>query len=68
MHNMVEAGGFACCMMRYATSRYLLHIDINNQYGYAMIQCLTQSGFKRTCGKPTAEEDSGFLEVDLEYP
>ena len=59
-------------------SRYILYLDANNLYGWAMIQHLPTGGFKWLNDQEIAELDitkleadgeiGYFFEVDLEYP
>ena len=56
---------------------YIMYLDVNNLYGWAMSMPLPIRGFKWKCVMPTEEEilemkenakTGCFLEVDLEYP
>ena len=47
-----------------ATSKYIMYLDANNLYGWAMSQHLPTGGFKWM----TEEQKGIILEVDLEYP
>ena len=59
-------------------SKYVMYLDANNLYGYAMSQCLTTGGFrwmteqqiqKVNLAACTEDRKKGMiLEVDLEYP
>lgn len=59
-------------------SKYIMYLDANNLYGYAMSQCLPTGGFKWMTKKQTekvnlatsvADRKKGMImEVDLEYP
>ena len=59
-------------------SKYVMYLDANNLYGYAMSQCLTTGGFRWMTEKQvqkvnlaacTEDRKTGMiLEVDLEYP
>ena len=59
-------------------SKYIMYLDANNLYGWAMSQCLPTSGFRWMTEKQklkvnlaacTEERKKGMiLEVDLEYP
>ena len=59
-------------------SKYVMYLDANNLYGYAMSQCLTTGGFrwmteqqiqKVNLAACTEDRNKGMiLEVDLEYP
>ncbi|XP_077983947.1 uncharacterized protein LOC144438679 [Glandiceps talaboti] len=59
-------------------SKYIMYLDANNLYGWAMVQSLPTDGFKWVdvdsldcdfLSKYTNESDHGLiLEVDLEYP
>ena len=61
-----------------APSKYIMYLDANNLYGWAMSQALPTSGFqwlslkqikKINLGKYTENNKKGLiLEVDLEYP
>ena len=61
-----------------APSKYIMYLDANNFYGWAMSQCLPIGGFKWMTekeigkihlGKYTEDSKKGLiLEVDLEYP
>ena len=61
-----------------ASSKYIMYLDANNLYGWAMSQYLPTGNFKWMSnreikqidlGKYSADSKSGFiLEVDLEYP
>ncbi|XP_044741961.1 uncharacterized protein LOC123302932 [Chrysoperla carnea] len=81
-------GGLSQCMKRRSTANnkyvpgfdpskpevHLLYLDINNQYGWAMSQCLPYSGFEWCdtnidVSMILDDADNGyFLEVDLIYP
>ena len=64
--------------MRKAPSKYIMYLDANNLYGWAMSQYLPTGGFKWMTEKQINNinlakyyEDSNkgsILEVDLEYP
>ena len=69
------------CMKEYdekAPSKYIMHLDANNLYGWAMSQYLPTSNFKWMTDKEISKIDLGkykangkkglILEVDLEYP
>ena len=69
------------CMKEYdekAPSKYIMYLDANNLYGWAMSQCLPKCNFKwmsereiKTIdlGKYGANSKKGLIfEVDLEYP
>ncbi|XP_044760245.1 uncharacterized protein LOC123317702 [Coccinella septempunctata] len=53
---------------------YLMYFDVNNQYGWAMSQCLPYGGFTWTDTNinvlqiPDDAPEGYILEVDLEYP
>jgi hypothetical protein len=48
---------------------YILYLDANNLYGYAMNQPLPYSGFKWVEKVDSKQKNKGWiLEVDLEYP
>ena len=50
---------------------YIIYLDANNLYGWAMIQPLPYGGFRLVEPKHYAEkvEGTGYIyEVDLEYP
>ena len=50
---------------------YIIYLDANNLYGWAMIQPLPYGGFKWVEPKYYAEKEEGIgyiYEVDLEYP
>ena len=50
---------------------YIIYLDANNLYGWAMIQPLPYGGFKWVDPKYYAEKEEGIgyiYEVDLEYP
>ena len=59
-------------------SKYVMYLDANNLYGWAMSQCLPTGGFKWLSEKEinkvdlakyTEDSKQGLiLEVDLEYP
>ena len=59
-------------------SKYVMYLDANNLYGYAMSQCLTTGGFRWMTEQQiqnvnlaacTEDRKKGMiLEVDLEYP
>ena len=59
-------------------TKYIMYLDANNLYGWAMSQKLSTGGFKwlsdkkiseMNLGKYTEDSDVGFIfEVDLEYP
>ena len=61
-----------------APSKYIMYLDANNLYGWAMSHCLPTSNFKWTTEKEISKIDLGkykangkkglILEVDLEYP
>ena len=61
-----------------APSKYIMYLDANNLYGWAMSQYLPTSNFKWMTDKETSKIDLGkykadgkkrlILEVDLEYP
>ena len=61
-----------------APSKYIMYLDANNLYGWAMSQSLPTGGFKwlsqkridkKDLGKYTDDSKKGLiLEVDLEYP
>ena len=61
-----------------APSKYIMYLDANNLYGWAMSQSLTTGGFRWLTGKEINKLDLGkyktdgkkglILEVDLEYP
>ena len=61
-----------------APSKYIMYLDANNLYGWAMSQALPTGGFKwlspkqiekTNLGKYTENNEKGLiLEVDLEYP
>ncbi|GJQ82404.1 hypothetical protein Trydic_g11820 [Trypoxylus dichotomus] len=83
-------GGLSQCCKRYATannkylanylsnepSKFLIYNDINNQYGWAMSQCLPYGGLEWVVGDvsdfnfnvPANNPEGYILEVDLEYP
>ncbi|XP_044741458.1 uncharacterized protein LOC123302552 [Chrysoperla carnea] len=81
-------GGLSQCMKRRSTANnkyvsgfdsskpevHLLYLDINNQYGWAMSQCLPYRGFEWCdtnidVSMISDDADNGyFLEVDLKYP
>ena len=84
-------GGVSQCSNRYAVANnkymntyndqekesYLIYLDVNNLYGWAMMQSLPVSGFQweeDIESQPlfwNVQEDSSvgyFLEIDLEYP
>ncbi|CAH0555084.1 unnamed protein product [Brassicogethes aeneus] len=82
-------GGVSQCCNRYAEannkymgdafdgskpSNYLLYLDVNNLYGWAMSQYLPYGGFKWADPNldvtqiPDDAPEGYFLEVDLEYP
>ena len=54
---------------------YLIYLDVNNLYGFAMVQCLPTGGFEWVNDLESdfwnVSQDGKvgyFLEVDLEYP
>ena len=59
-------------------SKYIMYLDANNLYGWAMSQCLPTGKFKWMSNKEIKQSDLGkykadrkkglMLEVDLEYP
>ena len=61
-----------------APSKYIMYLDTNNLYGWAMSQCLPTGNFKWMTNKEISKIDPGkfkadgkkglILEVDLEYP
>ena len=61
-----------------APSKYIMYLDANNLYGWAMSQCLPTGNFKWMTDKEISKIDLGkykadgkkglILEVDLEYP
>ena len=61
-----------------APSKYIMYLDANNLYGWAMSQSLPTGGFRWLTGKEINKLDLGkyktdgkkglILEVDLEYP
>ena len=61
-----------------APSKYIMYLDANNLYGWAMSQCLPTGNFKWMSDKDIERIDLGsyntnckkglILEVDLEYP
>ena len=61
-----------------APSKYIMHLDANNLYGWAMSQSLPTGGFRWLTGKEINKLDLGkyktdgkkglIPEVDLEYP
>ena len=61
-----------------APSKYIMYLDANNLYGWAMSQYLPTSNFKwmtdkeitrLNLGKYSTDSNRGFIpEVDLEYP
>ena len=61
-----------------APSKYIMYLDANNPYGWAMSQYLPAGNFKRMSDKEISKIDLGkykadgkkglILEVDLEYP
>ena len=61
-----------------APSKYIMYLDTNNLYGWAMSQYLPTGNFKRITDKEISKIDLGkyktdgkkglILEVDLEYP
>ena len=61
-----------------ATSKYIMYLDANNLYGWAMSQYLSTGNFKWMTNKEISKIDLGkyrkdgkkglILEVDLEYP
>ena len=61
-----------------APSKYIMYLDANNLYGWAMSQYLPTGNFRWMTNKETNKIDSGkykadgkkglILEVDLEYP
>ena len=65
-------------MMKKAPSKYIMYLDANNLYGWAMSQYLPTGNFKWLSNKKInnlnlneykEDSDRGFiLEVDLEYP
>ena len=85
-------GGVSCIANRYgnannkymkeydekAPSKYIMYLDANNLYGWAMSQYLPTSNFKWMTDKEISKIDQGkhkadgkkglILEVDLEYP
>ncbi|XP_044760347.1 uncharacterized protein LOC123317802 [Coccinella septempunctata] len=82
-------GGISQCSNRYSTAnnkymgpkfdvnepeKYLLYLDVNNLYGWAMSQFLPYGGFKWTDTNiditqiPDDAPEGYILEVDLEYP
>jgi hypothetical protein len=77
-------GGISPCCNRYGKannkymknydktkeSKYLMYLDANNLYGWAMSQFLPYGGFKWTDVRNISDdsETEYILEVDLEYP
>jgi hypothetical protein len=57
-------------LVEFSKPNYIMYLDANNLYGWAMSQPLPYSGFKWINGKlPPLKEGKGrILEVDLEYP
>ena len=61
-----------------APSKYMMYVDANNLYGWAMSQCLPSGGFRWLTEKEINKTDLAkykedskkgvILEVDLEYP
>ena len=61
-----------------APSKYIMYLDANNLYGWAMSQCLPKANFKWMSEREIKKIDLGkyrvdskkglILEVDLEYP
>ena len=58
-------------------NKYIMYLDVNNLYGWAMCKPLPKRDFKWKCVMPTEEEilkkkemakNGWILEVDLEYP
>ena len=59
-------------------SKYIMYLDVNNLYGYAMCQCLPTGGFRWMTEKQIQEVNLAacmkdrkkgmILEVDLEHP
>ena len=77
--------GKACNINKYmeeydeeSPSKYIIYLDANNLYGWAMSQYLPTGNFRRTTDKKINKIDLGkyktngkkglILEVDLEYP
>ena len=65
-------------MIKKAPSKYIMYLDANNLYGWAMSQCLPTGGFrwmtqkqidKANLAKYKVDSKKGLiLEVDLDYP
>ena len=66
------------CYEEYKENKYIMYLDVNNLYGWAMSQYLPYSGFKWLNKKKSDKFclnaieynsiDGYILEVDLEYP